>query len=234
MALATYQDLCVDACDAALLGAFWGAALGLEVEPLDDGDVRLTGPERRHTIWINTVPEPVAVKQRVHLDIRARRVDDVLALGATPVDLDSFPWRVLRDPEGGELCVFERPELPPPGERLMEVVVDCADPAPLAAWWAELLGGVHRDDEAGRWSWVEQVPGAPFADLVFVPVPEPKVVKNRIHLDLRAPSLEALVAHGARVLRPRDDEIDWTVLADPAGNELCVFADDPSRPGPTD
>lgn len=223
MALATYQDLCLDATDAALLGTFWGAALGLAVEPLDDGDVRLTGPTPRHTIWVNTVPEPVLVKQRVHLDVHAHDVEDVLALGATPIDLDTFPWKVLRDPEGGELCVFERPEPPGPGERLLEVVVDCADPAVLAAWWAELLGGVHRDDEQGRWSWVEQVPGAPFADLVFVPVPEPKTVKNRVHLDLTAPDVDAVVEHGAQVLRPPDEDARWTVLADPAGNEFCVF-----------
>ncbi|KAB2812915.1 VOC family protein [Pimelobacter simplex] len=227
MALATYKDLCLDATDAALLGKFWGAALGLEVEPLDDGDVRLTGPTPQHTVWVNTVPEPVLVKQRVHLDIRARDVEEVLALGATPVDLEAFPWKVLRDPEGGELCVFEREDAPGPGDRLLEVVVDCADPAVLAAWWAELLGGVHRDDEQGRWSWVEQVPGAPFADLVFVPVPEPKTVKNRVHLDLTAPDVDAVVRHGAQVLRARDDEIGWTVLADPAGNELCVFEDAP-------
>ena len=58
---------------------------------------------------------------------------------------------------------------------------------------------------------------------MFGPVPEPKVVKNRIHLDVVAADLDALLAAGATVLRRRDDEIGWDVLADPEGNEFCRF-----------
>jgi hypothetical protein len=57
----------------------------------------------------------------------------------------------------------------------------------------------------------------------FVPVPEPKTVKNRVHWDVTAPDVDALVERGARVLRSPDDEINWTVLADPEGNEFCAF-----------
>jgi len=53
-------------------------------------------------------------------------------------------------------------------------------------------------------------------------VSEPKVVKNRVHLDLRVRSVDELTALGATVLREPDDEIGWTVLADPEGNEFCV------------
>ena len=66
----------------------------------------LTGADHASTIWVNPVPEPVTVKQRVHLDVHVADVTDALGLGATPLDLDSFAWQVLRDPEGGELCVF--------------------------------------------------------------------------------------------------------------------------------
>ncbi|MGH8840675.1 MAG: VOC family protein [Jiangellaceae bacterium] len=59
--------------------------------------------------------------------------------------------------------------------------------------------------------------------LCFVPVPEPKRAKNRIHWDVLAPDVGALVARGARVLREPDDEISWHVLADPEGNEFCAF-----------
>ena len=223
MAIATYKDLCIDATDVRRLGEFWARTLDLRLEPLDDGDARLTGPTPQHTIWLNAVPEPVTVKQRVHLDVYARSVDDVLALGATPQDLETYDWKVVRDPEGGELCVFERPELP--DSRLMEIVVDCADDeqGALAAWWADVLDGVRRDEDDGRYSWVEGIAGAPFKYLVFVPVPEPKTVKNRVHVDLRADSVEALAKAGAGVLRERDDEIGWTVMTDPAGNEFCVF-----------
>ncbi|GAB2865510.1 VOC family protein [Nocardioides pacificus] len=226
MALATFKDLCIDAVDPVALGDFWAGALGRERERRKDGMVLLTGPTPRHTIWVNAVPEPVSVKQRVHLDVHARSVDDVLALGATALDLESFRWKVLADPEGGELCVFEREEVPT--ERLYEIVVDSVDPVAQARWWATLLGASQGHDAEHGWAWVEDIPGAPFESLVFVSVPEPKAVKNRIHLDVDTADLAALTAgsqdwQAARVLRAQDDEIGWTVLADPEGNEFCAF-----------
>ncbi|MPV89545.1 VOC family protein, partial [Georgenia ruanii] len=56
------------------------------------------------------------------------------------------------------------------------------------------------------------------------PVPEPNAVKNRMHLDVVG-DVDELVALGARVIRRRDDEIGWDILADPEGNEFCIFAD---------
>ncbi len=56
--------------------------------------------------------------------------------------------------------------------------------------------------------------------LFFNLVPEPKITKNRVHLDLRGDSVERLVALGARVLaRPEDGLV---MLADPEGNEFCL------------
>lgn len=222
MAIATYLALCIDANDTARMGEFWAKALDLGMELRDDGVARLTGRTPQHTIWVNPVPEPVTVKQRVHIDVHAHAVDDVLALGATPDNMEEFPWKILKDPEGGELCVFERDVVP--ADRLYEINVNCAEPVELATWWADVLGGVaeDQDDSHGRWSWVEQVPGLPFEGIVFAPVPEPKQVKNRIHLDVTAHP-EDLVAKGATVLREQDDEIGWTVLADPEGNEFCAF-----------
>ena len=54
-------------------------------------------------------------------------------------------------------------------------------------------------------------------------MPEPKTVKNRIHWDVDDRRRPAAHDHGARVLRAPDDEIGWTVLADPEGNEFCAF-----------
>ena len=48
-------------------------------------------------------------------------------------------------------------------------------------------------------------------------------MKNRWHWDLVCDDVDALVARGARVLRAPDDEIDWTTLADPEGNEFDAF-----------
>ncbi len=218
MAIATYKDLCIDAVDAAALGRFWAGALQLD----DDGDARLVGPTPRHTVWINAVPEPVTVKHRVHLDVRAGSVADVVALGGVVVDDESFPWTVLKDVEGGELCVFGTPADRPAG--LMEIVVDTSDAVRISTWWAGVLGAERKDHEHG-YSYLEPVPEAPFESLAFVPVAEPKAVKNRIHIDVTTPDIQLLVDAGARLLRAQDEEISWTVLADPDGNEFCAFVD---------
>ena len=222
MAIATYKDLCIDAVDAAAMGRFWASVLHLELQVDDDGDARLLGPTPRHTVWINTVPEPVTVKQRMHLDVRAARVDDVVSLGGVVVDAESFPWTVMKDVEGGELCVFERGE--GAGPWLMEIGVDTDDPVRIATWWADVLGVERRDHEEG-FSYLQPVPEAPFEALVFAPVPEPKTVKNRIHFDVDTPDVQLLLDAGARLLRARDDEISWHVMADPDGNEFCAFVD---------
>ena len=72
-------------------------------------------------------------------------------------------------------------------------------------------------------------PSGPSGSLYFQPVPESKVVKNRLHLDLRpSGSMAAEVARleelGATVVRRVDEEGSfWTVMQDPEGNELCVL-----------
>jgi hypothetical protein len=222
MVIASWQDLCVDANDASVIGPFWAGALGLTYVAHDDGDAQLDGPTPEHRVWINTVTEPVTVKQRVHLDVHASSVDDVLALGATPDDLDSFRWKVLRDPEGGELCVFERDagdERLASGYLLYEIVVDSAVPRTIARWWADVLGAKYGEKD-GDEAWVERIPGAPFDCIVFGTVPEPKTVKNRIHWDVTTDDLALLTDAGATVVerQPR-----WTVMADPEGNEFCAF-----------
>ena len=60
--------------------------------------------------------------------------------------------------------------------------------------------------------------------LIWVnPVPEPKTVENRVHLDVVGDAA-ALRAAGATLVRARDTDIEWDVLADPEGNEFCCFA----------
>jgi hypothetical protein len=223
MAIATYKDLCIDAVDVERLGRFWAAALGLELELLEDGDAKLTGPTPAHTVWVNAVPEPVTVKQRVHLDIRAESPEAVEALGATVVDRDSFPWVVMKDPEGGELCVFGLRPGTEPG--LMEVNVDAgSDAGPITRWWGRVLGVEAKNHEHG-YSYLADVPNVPFEALIFGPVPEPKTVKNRIHLDVTTPDVQLLLDAGATLVRGPDDDISWHVLADPDGNEFCAFTE---------
>ncbi|GAA3243915.1 VOC family protein [Actinocorallia longicatena] len=219
MAIARFKDICVDAVDAGVLGRFWAAAAGLRWVPDGHGEGKLTGATPGHTIWVNRVPEERTVKQRVHLDLYSRTLEELEKLGARR--LEDFPrWTIMADPEGGEFCAFLREE--PPADRIHGLVVDSADPRAQAEWWREVYGaGIDHNGDEG-WSTVENVPGMPFLTMDFVPVPEPKTVKNRIHWDVTG-EVGDLVAAGATVLRPRDETIRWTVMADPEGNEFCVF-----------
>jgi hypothetical protein len=223
MAMARYKDLCIDASNVRPLGEFWATVLGLGYLEHEDGDAHLTGPTPQHTVWVNRVPEPKAVKHRVHFDVHTESVRDLEALGARVVDhATDRPWVVMADPEGGEFCAFVRSERH--DYRLYEVVVDTANPEGIGRWWAEVFGATLGAEEQKRWWWIEDVPGQPFEYMVFARVPEPKRVKNRIHWDVDTDDVDALVAHGATVLRPKGDEgLRWDVLADPDGNEFCAF-----------
>jgi hypothetical protein len=130
----------------------------------------------------------------------------------------------MADPEGQDFCVFVRDEVP--AYKLYEIVVDAVNGKAVSRWWHEVLGGeYHEDDDGG---YLLDVPGMPFEAFVFGDVPEAKTVKNRVHwdVDVDGPDgLAALLAHGATMVREKDDEIGWHVLADPEGNEFCVFPD---------
>lgn len=229
MAIARWKDLCIDAADPARLGRFWGELLGLELTVKDDGDAVLRGSTAEQTIWINGVPEPRSVKHRLHLDVEVTSLDPLLDLGATVIRPDGdggIRWTLMADPEGGELCAFRRDEIPTDAPaRLYAMVLDCASSEASqreAGWWADVLGVRVADDGRGFW-WVEGAEGFPFDSWDFIPVPESKSVKNRLHWDVVCDDVPALVARGCAVLRTPDDEIDWHVLADPAGNEFCAF-----------
>jgi hypothetical protein len=225
VALAAFKDLVIDAANPARLGRFWADLLGRKLNLHDDGDADVQGPTPQHTIWVNRVPEPKSAKQRVHFDIYARALADLEALGSRVVEpqREGRLWTVMADVEGGEYCAFLRDEVP--AERMHGLVVDSADPAAQADWWGAVYGADVTHDNPG-WSTVDNVAGVPLLTMDFVPVPEPKAVKNRIHWDVSAASLEPLVDAGATVLRSKGDgDIGWTVMADPEGNEFCVFTD---------
>jgi catechol 2,3-dioxygenase-like lactoylglutathione lyase family enzyme len=123
-----------------------------------------------------------------------------------------------------------------------EIVVDCADPAMVGQFWAAALGYREADVPEGYASWdqfdaehgVEPNTGWDCYDpegqkprIFFQRVPEPKTVKNRLHLDLKVADVDAeverLEALGATVLRPVEQNGDrWIVMLDPEGNEFCV------------
>jgi hypothetical protein len=227
MPSARFVKLCLDAVSPAVEGRFWAAALGLTWQPDAAGDLDPEGgvfaAGRDPVLRIKRVPEAKGAKNRVHLDIYTAQLADLQELGASVLlpEGDDRRWTVMTDPEGGEFCAFLRDPLPE--ARLHGVVVDCRDPVPLASWWADALGGVLIE-QSGGYATADEVPGTWFT-FDFVPVPEPKTVKNRVHWDVAAPDLQPLLDAGARLLRGPTEQDSFSVLADPEGNEFCVFPD---------
>jgi Glyoxalase-like domain len=136
----------------------------------------------------------------------------------------------------------------------IQVTVDSTAPHPLADWWAEALGWQREpSDEAfirrmvdeghatdadttqhnGELVWAAGAairhPDGTAPRVLFQLVPEPKTVKNRVHLDVRVgpDDVEAevtrLTGRGATVLhRGQQGPYRWVTMADPEGNELCL------------
>ena len=220
---ARWLCLCMDTVDdGPALGTFWAAAIGgrLETSGHDAaGDVVVPGVDDGGIVMC-TVPEAKTVKHRVHLDVYTAAIADLEALGAKvllPADESGLHWTVMTDPEGGEFCAFLREPADLPVFRLHGVVVDCADPERDAHWWGERFG-IEPTKNDGWWT-LEGVTSDPVLTMDFVPVPEPKTVKNRVHWDVYG-HVADFEAAGAQVLwtQPR-----WTTMADPSGNEFCVF-----------
>jgi predicted enzyme related to lactoylglutathione lyase len=234
--------LVVDAADPPGLARFWSAALGWEIGAEEPGEVVVwphgydyPDPGALPLVFVG-VPEPKAGKNRLHIDLasasaahQAAEVDRLLGLGATRAGIGQgeVPWVVLADPEGNEFCVLDpRPVYAGIG-RVAAVVTDCADPVSLARFWREAGWIVHEEGEA--FASLRSPSGAgPY--LEFLRVPGAKVVKNRIHLDVRPypggdqrAEVERLAEHGARPADVGQGEVPWVVLADPEGNEFCVL-----------
>jgi predicted enzyme related to lactoylglutathione lyase len=118
---------------------------------------------------------------------------------------------------------------------IVNVVIDCADPEQLVPFW-EAATGYNR-----VWSNGEFIVLAPAdrrrPNLLLQRVPEPKVTKNRVHVDLGATDLEAetrrLVELGATPIQAFELPVArWQVMTDPVGNEFCLSAVEP-EPEPT-
>jgi predicted enzyme related to lactoylglutathione lyase len=114
---------------------------------------------------------------------------------------------------------------------MLVVIVDCHDPLRQAEFWAQALG--YKVSQRNPDEFQVSDPAGAGGSLYFMKVPEPKVGKNRLHLDLvSSDSMEQEVARlvgvGAQLVEVRQDppEMDnpdtWTVLRDPEGNEFCV------------
>lgn len=114
------------------------------------------------------------------------------------------------------------------GDTELVVVLDCADLDRSAAFWGPALGYVNRGQSGGYLSLLPA--DGDGIELLLQRVPESKVAKNRVHLDLRTPDLDAevgrLLTLGATHTMgepANEDGWAWYVLADPDGNEFCVL-----------
>lgn len=221
MALARWKDLCLDALDPRSFAEFWAPVVGLSVN-VSQRNVSLEGLTPRHRIWVNAVDRPRTVKNRLHLDVDTASVDDLVALGArvlAPAEDTGFGWTTMADPEGGEFCAFLREADAVPTYRLHGIGIDSADPQSQARWWGEVLGAELSHYEPKDWWTVQRAGPDDRLTLDFARVPEPRQGPNRVHWDVTG-EVAALLDHGATRLW---DMPDWTVLADPEGNEFCVF-----------
>jgi hypothetical protein len=106
-----------------------------------------------------------------------------------------------------------------------QTIVDARDPGSLGRWWREALSWVVVNDDPDEFEIrpaPDRLPG-----LLFVHVPEPKSIKNRLHLDFRPDDrdaeVERLLGLGAMRADIGQGDQSWVVLADPEGNEFCVL-----------
>ncbi len=120
--------------------------------------------------------------------------------------------------------------------RISHITVDSRNAYAQSVWWAEVLGMAEDAEDPNEPGDEECMIFS--ADgrtkVLFIEVPEPKSVKNRLHFDLRPVDLtrdqetERLIAHGATLVadRRRPDGSGWFTLADPEGNEFCILKGD--------
>jgi arylformamidase len=158
------------------------------------------------------------VEHLANLDQLPRRGARFSAVPPKLVGLGTFTVRAF--------AIVDEVDASTPRAAVCEVVVDCADPAALATFWGEAVGGTPRvrsDD------WASVRDPRPGGLLIgFQRVPEAKTVKNRVHIDIWsddvATDTQRLEAAGARRVGElvTDATGGFQVLLDPEGNEFCL------------
>jgi len=232
------SNLVFDTRDPLRVATFWAAALSFDLDPDSDatGAAIADSSDRTAGAFFQPVPEPKIVKNRVHLDLRpagtmAGEVERLRGHGASELRYvdEGYGWTVMADPEGAEFCVLRGGDEDHKRDTfgIDSLVIDAGDPFHASAFWIELLG-YHEHERA---DFGIEILGDRDGDpmLSFVTVPEPKTVKNRIHLDVRpTDSMQAgvkrVVELGGTVRGLIEvDESYWTQMRDVEGNEFCVL-----------
>lgn len=108
------------------------------------------------------------------------------------------------------------------------IVIDCTDLARAATFWSGALGYHRPHPQSG--AYLMLIPDRGGVEVLLQEVPDTKVIKNRLHIDLRTPNLTAevdrVLALGASQLTDQpliEHDWQWHVLADPDGSEFCIL-----------
>jgi hypothetical protein len=229
----------IDTADPAALGRWWSDAVGWPVvlEEPDEVVVSSGLDGVPHLVFV-LVDDPKVGKNRVHIDLPSASAEDgdaivarLLAAGATHADIGQrdVPWVVLADPDGNELCVLDPRDTHRDAPGIAAIVLDVEDPERMAEFWVAASGWQVASRHDGDVSL--RRPGGPSLDLDLLRGAGPKVVKNRVHLDVapwpdddRDAEVDRLQALGAKdVDVGQGPDVTWRVLADPEGNEFCVL-----------
>jgi catechol 2,3-dioxygenase-like lactoylglutathione lyase family enzyme len=120
--------------------------------------------------------------------------------------------------------------------RISHITIDSRNAYAQSLWWAGVLGMTEDPDDKNEPGHEECLIQSidRTTQVLFIEVPEPKQIKNRIHFDLRPTDrtrdeeVERVLALGATQVADlrNDDGTGWVVLADPEGNEFCILRSD--------
>ena len=228
--------LAIDANDPRRVAEFWAGVLGWELDdsggvigllPADDTGFRLRFPRTL---------EPKVGANQFHFDIRSESPEQqretvarALALGGRHHDVGQLPEEehvVLADPEGNEFCVIEA------GNSFLS---DCGFIGALSGdgsqatgyFWSAALGWPLVWDQEQETA-IRAPHGGPKITWGGPPL-DSRTGKNRLHFDLapahgdQSAEVDRLVSLGATRIDIGQGDADWVVLADPDGNEFCLY-----------
>ena len=230
--------LCIDANDPLRLARFWAGVLDWEMADDPYGGIALLpSDDTGFRIRFLLTEEQKVGRNEMHLDLTSTSLEDQqqtvarsLELGARHIDVGQRPEEghvVLADLEGNEFCVVE------PGNNFL---ADCGFIGALACdgsqdvgyFWSAALGWPlvwDQDQETA----IRSPRGGPKITWGGPPL-MPKTGKNRLHFDLAPPvdgdqqsEVDRLVSLGATRIDIGQSEVSWVVMADPDGNEFCVW-----------
>ena len=234
--------LCIDAGDPKGLARFWAGLLGWEKgwQREDDrhgGIVLLPSDDNGFRIRFLPTQEQKTGQNPMHFDLTSTSLEDqrqtvakALELGARHIDIGQRPEEghvVLADPEGNEFCVIG------PGNRFLAGTgfigaLACDGSQAVGYFWSEALGWPlvwDQDQETA----IQSPHGGTKISWGGPPL-LPKTGKNRLHYDLAPPihgdqqaEVERLISLGATTVDVGQGEAGPVVMADPDGNEFCVF-----------